>query len=184
MDGIFINEIMADNNSFLSDENGKFAPWIEIYNDEIIPVDLSGSYLTNDINSPSLWEIPENTIIKPKSYLIIWADNDPSAGELHTSFRLDKSGGEIAIFSPDSELLDSFTYGEQSGDISYGRSKDGQAELAEAASVTLIMYDIYGSIIKSLVDEMQSAGKQQAVFDGSGLVADVYYYTLRVGGSS
>ncbi|MDA3844257.1 MAG: CotH kinase family protein [Candidatus Kapabacteria bacterium] len=127
--GIFINEIMADNNSSLSDENGKFVPWIEVYNDEIIPVDLSGSYLTNDINSPSLWKIPENTIIKPKSYLIIWADNDPSAGELHASFRLEKSGGEIAIFSPDNELLDSFTYGEQSEDVSYGRREDSKAEL-------------------------------------------------------
>ena len=39
---LFINEFMADNTSTISDEQGKYEDWIEIYNAGSTAIDLGG----------------------------------------------------------------------------------------------------------------------------------------------
>jgi len=49
------------------------------------------------------------------------------------------------------------------------------------ANVRLVVYDILGNAIQTLVDENKSAGTYQIQFDGSGLSSGVYFYQLRTG---
>jgi len=48
------------------------------------------------------------------------------------------------------------------------------------AQVRIHVYDNLGAKISTLIDELQDAGEQRAVFDGSNLAQGVYYYTLKI----
>jgi len=60
--GVVINEIMADNKSILQDPNepSQYPDWIELYNTSDQTCLLNGLYLTDDVNKPTLWQIPPN----------------------------------------------------------------------------------------------------------------------------
>jgi len=46
---------------------------------------------------------------------------------------------------------------------------------------TLIVYDLLGNEIATLVDEYKSAGKYEVTFNASGLSSGIYFYRLRAG---
>ena len=124
-----INEIMASNSSCIEDPQGEFDDWIEIYNYGTDAIDIAGMYLTDNLSVPTKWRIPSGnpaaTNIPAGGYLLIWADNDTGDIGLHANFKLDAGGEEIALFDTDgSTLIDSVTFNEQTGDISYGRHPD------------------------------------------------------------
>ena len=124
-----INELMASNDSVISDEAGEFDDWLEMVNIDVDAVDLSGTYLTDDLDAPMKFVLPAGTIIAPGETLLVWADNDPEQGPLHAPFRLDADGEEIALFDTDGlTLLDSFVFGPQITDQSTGRLFDGGSE--------------------------------------------------------
>lgn len=54
-------------------------------------------------------------------------------------------------------------------------------ELKKDAKVKLNIFDIAGRLVNTLIDENQTAGKQQLDFDASNLNAGIYYYQLIVG---
>ena len=125
---IFINEFMAGNDSVLADPQGDYDDWIELYNSSSETVDLGGMYLTDDLEDKTAWQFPAGTQIAGNSYLLVWADKDPedNPNGLHATFKLSKSGEDIALFASDGEtLIDSISFGAQSDDISYGRYPDG-----------------------------------------------------------
>ena len=107
-----------------------YSDWIELYNDSSASVDISGYGITDDLNNPSKWIIPNGTVIPSKGYLLLWADgyDTPRGGEIknhHLNFKLSKGGEEIGLSSPEGELIDSVVYGPQVSDVSYGRKPDG-----------------------------------------------------------
>src|SRR5690606_27303056 len=95
---VVINELMASNSVTVTDPQGDYADWIELYNTTSNFLDLSNLYLSDLASSPLQWEIPANTTIAPNGYLIIWADNDTTDSGLHANFKL-SSGGEDLILS-------------------------------------------------------------------------------------
>jgi len=128
---IYVNEVMADNGSVIQDEVGEYDDWFELYNDEDDPVDLGGMYLTDTLGNPLKWQIP-SVVIPAKGYLLFWADEDGTQGELHTNFRLEKSGEGIGLFATDADgnvLIDLIDFDEQYTDVSYGWYPDGAEEL-------------------------------------------------------
>ena len=125
---IYINEFMADNDSTIEDpdEPGAFDDWIELYNASGQEIDLGGMYMTDDLTDLTKWEIPDGITIEANGFLLIWADNEPEQGELHTTFKLSAGGEDVALVSSDgTTIIDSYTFGEQSVDISEGRYPDG-----------------------------------------------------------
>jgi ELWxxDGT repeat protein len=53
--------------------------------------------------------------------------------------------------------------------------------IAVGQHVTLKMYDAQGREVRTLVDQMQSAGMHRADVDASGLASGVYFYRLHTG---
>ncbi|NWF50351.1 MAG: DUF4397 domain-containing protein [Ignavibacteriaceae bacterium] len=47
--------------------------------------------------------------------------------------------------------------------------------------VSLKVYDVLGNEVANLVDEQQSAGKYEVIFDGSNLASGIYLYTIKAG---
>ena len=131
---IYINEFMASNTLTLADKANEYDDWIEIYNDGDVPVNIGGLYMTDNLSTPTLWEIPseypDSTTIQPGHFLILWADGETGQGVLHTGFHLNAAGEQIALaYSAQNGtvIIDSLTFGRQADDVSYGRLSDGAA---------------------------------------------------------
>ena len=129
---LVINEFMASNNSEsdINDPQGDYDDWVEIYNFGDTAIDIGGMYLTDDLDDPTKWQIPNDvpaeTTVGAYGYLLIWADGDTDDGPLHADFKLDADGEQIGLFDTDgSMLIDGITFGEQVANISYGRYPDG-----------------------------------------------------------
>ncbi len=126
---LVINELMADNETFLQDPEGDYDDWVEIYNAGSQSVDTGGMYLTDDLSNPTKWQFPRDvplqTRIAPHGYLLVWADNDPGEGTLHAGFRLNSAGEELGLYDTGGTLVDSVAFESQTTDTSYGRVPDG-----------------------------------------------------------
>jgi hypothetical protein len=123
---LYINEIMALNNSTIADENGDFDDWIEIFNGDTEPVWLGDKYLSDNISNPSKWRLPDSTM-QPGAFFLVWADNQPGQGPNHATYKLDAAGEEVGLFDAASTgyfMLDTMSFGQQFADISFGRQTD------------------------------------------------------------
>ena len=126
---LVINEFMASNDDTIRDQQGNYDDWIEIYNSGTGSIDIGGMYLTDNLDEPLMWRIPENnpalTTIHPGGYLLIWADEDIADYGLHANFKLSADGEDIGLFDRDGiTLIDSISFPEQTTDISYGRDPE------------------------------------------------------------
>ena len=124
---LVINELMSNNNSIVSDNSGKFDDWIELFNPNSTAVSTKGLFLTDTIGILHKWELP-NFSIPPLGYLIIWADEDGSQGDMHSNFKLSNLGEQLTLTNNDSLVIDSITYQTQLSDISFGRSPNGSGQ--------------------------------------------------------
>ncbi len=121
--GILINEFLASNQAANRDsESGQFSDWIELYNTTPGVVDLSGYYVTDDLDEPKKWRIPDGTLIPGAGFLLLWADGQNTG--LHTDFKLDKAGEQLGLHTPDGVPVDTLNFGAQQDDMSYGRLGD------------------------------------------------------------
>jgi hypothetical protein len=124
-----INEVMAANDSTITDNKGEYEDWIEIYNPGSEAINIGGMYITDDLNDPDKWRIPSNaptqTTIPAHGYLVLWADNETTEGPNHVGFKLDKAGEAVGLYNSNLTLVDSIEFGEQFSDMSYGTYPDG-----------------------------------------------------------
>ncbi|MDF2686335.1 MAG: hypothetical protein K0S55_1516 [Clostridia bacterium] len=97
---LYINELMSSNKLSYPDKDRNFNDWIELYNDADYDIDISEYTMSDKINQ-NIWSFPENTIIRAKSYIILFFSGDVkdgSYGEKKESFyvniRIAKEGGE------------------------------------------------------------------------------------------
>ena len=70
---IRINEFLASNyitNPEMHDFDD-FSDWIEIYNRDSIDHDLSNYFLTDDLDRPLKWKIPDYTVIGANAYILV-----------------------------------------------------------------------------------------------------------------
>ncbi|HEV2694152.1 MAG TPA: lamin tail domain-containing protein [Verrucomicrobiae bacterium] len=148
---IVFNEWMAGNTHTLQDplDANKYDDWFELYNYGAVAVDLTGYYLTNALsgNLAGSWQIPAGYIIPPHGFLVVWADKKTptGAGDLHTNFKLSKSGTSIALYDTNQTLVDYVTFGAQSSDISMGRYPDGGTNIVFMVVPTPRTNNIYNT---------------------------------------
>lgn len=120
---VYVNEILASNLTGIVDELGQFEDWLEIRNRDIVPVDLGGMFLSDNLDRSQVWQIPPSTVVPPGGHLVFWCDNDQSQGPLHTSFKLPKADGRVGLFDTvdhGNTLVHGFYYGLQNTDVSFG----------------------------------------------------------------
>ncbi|MDA7803990.1 CotH kinase family protein [Crocinitomix sp.] len=123
---VVINELMPDNKVTVTDEEGKYEDWIELYNRTDLAIDLSGYYLSDRPNAnPLMWEIPEGTLIPANGYLTIWLDEDTLDDGLHANFKLSASGESVSFSDPDGFEINRVKMPEMSSSTTYGRYPNG-----------------------------------------------------------
>lgn len=103
---LLITEVQASNGGELRDSDGECPDWIEFWNPNPERFDLTGYFLTDDPDELDQWEFP-TVAIEPGARLLVFASgknsNDPR--ELHTNFRLSKSGEYLALVHPDGTTI-------------------------------------------------------------------------------
>lgn len=122
---VVINEVMAINQSTITDSAGQYEDWIELYNNGSQAVDLSGYWLTDNAFNLRKWQMPAGTTILPNEYLIIWADEDGGQGDYHCNFKLSASGEDLLLINPAGQLVDEVVFGQQTADQGYARVPNG-----------------------------------------------------------
>jgi hypothetical protein len=127
---LVINEFLASNDTTVADPHGEFDDWVELYNNSDETISLNGYYLSDDLEDLTKWTFPD-TFIVANGYLIIWADDDEGQIGLHANFKLSASGESIVLTDPDLEIIDEYTFGEQTTDISMGRYPNGTGDFIE-----------------------------------------------------
>ncbi len=146
---LVINELLASNDTGASDNAGEFEDWIELYNADDAPLELSDFYLSDNSENPTKWRLPNETLY-PGEYFIIWADDDTDQGSHHANFKLNKGGEFLGLFDQKSNhhaVMDSLTFPEQQTDISYARQPNGTGDFGFDDSPTFNMNnDILSSV--------------------------------------
>ncbi len=137
--GVYINEFCTSNTSIVTDNQGEFDDWIEIYNSSDLPVDIGGLYLTDSLGNPDKCRIPttypDSTILPAKGYILLWLDNQEEQGILHLGFKLGKDGEQIGLTGYNGvTFIDSLTFGEQYMNSSMSRYPDGNGKWEYAPS--------------------------------------------------
>ncbi len=124
---LVINEFLASNDTGITDEMGEFEDWVEIHNPGPGDVALGGLFLTDDLALTTQWAFPDTTLAAG-GYLVVWCDSDVADGPLHASFKLGASGEDIGLFgrlAAGNAMIDAYTFGAQSADVSEGRDPAG-----------------------------------------------------------
>jgi hypothetical protein len=67
-----INEIMSSNYSTIADEDGDYNDWIEIFNNQDLPLNLAGYGISDDSTNLFKWIMPE-IILQPDNHLLLFA---------------------------------------------------------------------------------------------------------------
>ncbi|MFM2207028.1 MAG: hypothetical protein RL213_1003 [Bacteroidota bacterium] len=123
---IVLNEVMASNQSIITNEECKFKDWIEVYNTTGQTLGLGDLYLSDDPSLLLKWGFPRSSLIQPGEHLLIWADDlDDLHLDLHTNFNLGSAGDAVYLSDSLGNILDSISFGTQTADISLGRCPDG-----------------------------------------------------------
>ncbi len=127
---LYINEFCASNNTIIADEHNNFNDWIEIYNSTDAAVDIGGLFITDSLDDPTKYRIPQTnpelTTIPANGYTILWADGQEEQGVLHLSFKLAKDSGQIGLSAySDTSYIDSLSYSKQYTNSSLSRYPDG-----------------------------------------------------------
>jgi spore coat protein CotH len=118
---ISVSEICASNSFIMTDNYGDFDDWVELYNNTENDIDLSQYYVSDDLENPQKFQIPESLVLPAKSYLLLWCDNEPEQGVDHLGFKLSASGEDFLISNSNSELIDAISFGQQKENVSFGK---------------------------------------------------------------
>jgi len=123
---VVLNEFLAVNQNDTTDENGANEDWIELYNATSNPLNLFGLYMTDSYTNLTKFSFPENSVIPPHGYLMVWADEDnTTTGDLHCNFKLSVNGESLLISNAAGNILDSISFGAQAADRSMARCPNG-----------------------------------------------------------
>ncbi|RME94270.1 MAG: hypothetical protein D6766_06270, partial [Verrucomicrobia bacterium] len=100
--------------------------WVELYNPADVPADISGWFLSDDFGRPAKYRFPAGTILPPRSYLVITAEE---FGAGPAGFGLSATGDEVFLVSADAEgrftgHAHGFRFGATANGMALGRLTD------------------------------------------------------------
>jgi Lamin Tail Domain/Immunoglobulin domain/Immunoglobulin I-set domain len=106
-------------NEWLMNAGSNLEGFVEIYNAGATDVDLSGFYLTDDLNLRTRYRIPSGTTISPGGFLAF--------DSAQTGFSPSANGNALGLSSGAGAWIDAVIFELQTAGISQGRCPDGAA---------------------------------------------------------
>lgn len=126
---VVINEIITSNTAVITDEDGSYEDWIELYNPTANAINLAGYGLSDLPTNPYLWVFPEYWI-QPGTHLLIWCSDknrNDSSLPLHTNFKISSAGETLTLTDPSGAIVDSYAPIVIPQNYTYGRETDGSS---------------------------------------------------------
>ena len=130
--GLYINEYTTKDTQCITDEDGDFSAFAEIYNSTDKDISLYNMSLSDDITDLAKWTFPDVTV-KAKGYLLVFLSGKEKVydgiNELHAAFEL--KGKEERLYLCDERLsiVDSIEVYELMSNLTCGRSRDNLTEI-------------------------------------------------------
>lgn len=104
-----ISEVMVENNTSIEDEYGQRVGWIELYNSNFGPLEISSVFLTNDSLQPTKYPVPLGdlrTKVGKRQSVVFFADGKADNGTFHTNFTLTPGKDNwIGLYDADGKTL-------------------------------------------------------------------------------
>jgi hypothetical protein len=97
--------------------------WIELKNTTSSSINISGYFLSDDIDNIDKWIIPTGTALPANGYIVLYADGTNTG--LHTNFKLSAGEETIILSFPDGSQIDIVEYPTMYIGASYGLLTDG-----------------------------------------------------------
>jgi len=114
---ISINEVCANNDSYVLDENNLIADYVELYNSSVFPCEISELYLSDDEYSLQKMSL-EGKVIPAQGVLVV-----PCVKDIN-SFAIDSKGEVVYLSDSVGNILDKVEIEEIESDSSYIRVDD------------------------------------------------------------
>lgn len=128
---VVINEIITSNSTVITDDDGSYEDWIELYNTGTEAINLEGYGLTDLSSNPYQWVFPAYWI-EPGEHLLVWCSSKNRVDidfPLHTNFKISAGGEVITLTKPNGEIEDSYAEVILPQNFTYGRQTDGSATM-------------------------------------------------------
>lgn len=126
---VVINEVITSNSTVITDDDGSYEDWVELYNTGAEAINLEGYGLTDLSSNPYQWTFPAYWI-EPGEHLLIWCSDKNRTDinfPLHTNFKISSGGEVITLTKPNGETADSYPAVLVPQNFTYGRQTDGSA---------------------------------------------------------
>ena len=135
---ILINEVMAGNKQAVTDEEGNYSDWIELYNPGTTDVSLSGWGLSDSKLEQAKWTFPDISI-PAGGYVIVYCDKQDKRETdqpLHANFGLSSSGEDVVLTNNLGVIVDYTTFSQMPSDTSMGRDPKDNSQWTSFEKVT------------------------------------------------
>ncbi|MBQ6020375.1 MAG: lamin tail domain-containing protein, partial [Clostridia bacterium] len=133
--GVVINEYTTNGTQTVTDENGDFSAWVELYNLGNAPASLTGFFLSDDQDDPQKWTFPACEIAA-KGYLLVWLNGEEKDAPVSASFSLSGKEDCLILTDPDGNTVDRCAVYELFANLTCGRTPDGAEKFGFFASAT------------------------------------------------
>lgn len=120
--GLTINEVMQSNINGIMDDLNEFPDsWVELYNEDSVPVNIHGYQISLSPKVEEAYCIEDSSMIEQGGYYLIYCDKEGKGR--HTNFRLNSDdSGSLYLFDREGVLLDVLDIPEMPApNISYGK---------------------------------------------------------------
>ncbi|MBL4587065.1 MAG: lamin tail domain-containing protein, partial [Flavobacteriales bacterium] len=153
---LVINEWMSKNSTGITDEDGDFSDWVELYNGGTASVNLANYGISDNDDEPFKWIFPEVTI-PPQQFLIVFCSGKDRTvlSALHTNFKLGPSD-DLVLTDDLGNTLDEKEIGTTVYDISEGYVVDGMGDLTTFYQTTPGVSNLSGQLWNKLEPSHQS----------------------------
>jgi len=142
------------------------------------------------VDLPNNFVLGNGSTLAPKNYQ--WTDKDVPAGKLYYRLKQVDLDGTTTYYGPQMVQTTIATgLKENQGPLSlslaqnwpnpFNPSTTISYQLPGSSSVRLVVYDLVGREVATLVNEVESAGTHMVKFDGSNLASGTYVYRIEAG---
>lgn len=127
LENVLINEYSTNNTQTLTDSDGDFVSWVELYNSGET-ADLSGLFLSDNAENKQKWAFPSGTKIKKNGYLVVYLSGKEKDGEseLHASFKLNGKEEKLFLFDKNGKEHSSIQVFDLFSNLSCGLDSNGK----------------------------------------------------------
>ncbi len=124
--GLVISEVMCSNATAVTDENGKYADWIEIWNSTDRAMSLEGLGLSD--KGDRIRFLFPNVSLEADGRVVVFCDNTNQSNAsraFHAKFKLSSVGETVYLYDPNAYLIDSCKYPIMASDESWSLTDEG-----------------------------------------------------------